>query len=134
MKIKKYYPGVKCIEVRWYHWIFLWTLPTNTIRDHEAGYRLDYKLIGTTWYLISSSSKETEEKLAKSEARIAKLRCALECYCQPKRDQSFEGWEKEWRYIKPMNDHDYEFYPNHDSALEAIRSDDEAGVENEKRK
>jgi len=59
---------------------------------------------------------------------IAELKQLRECkdeaievakfYAQTRRDTSFEGWEKEWKYIEAKHDYDYEYYPNHDSALE----------------
>lgn len=46
---------------------------------------------------------------------------ALKFYATPSRDQSFEGWQKEWRYVKIEKESDYEFYPNHNTAVEALR-------------
>jgi len=37
----------------------------------------------------------------------------LAFYAQGRRDESFEGWEKQWREIEVKNESDYEFYPNH---------------------
>ena len=37
----------------------------------------------------------------------------LKPYAFGKRDQSFDGWQKEWRHIEIENEFDYEHYPNH---------------------
>jgi len=37
----------------------------------------------------------------------------LEGYSAGRRDQSFEGWQMEWREVKIRHESDYEFYPNH---------------------
>jgi hypothetical protein len=52
---------------------------------------------------------------------IQKLETALKFYTQTRRDTSFIGWEKEWRHIEATHDSDYEYYPNHDVATEAIK-------------
>lgn len=51
---------------------------------------------------------------------IQRLKEGLEFYAQTRRDTSFPGWEKEWRYIEAKSDRDYEYYPNHDVALNTL--------------
>lgn len=60
--------------------------------------------------VVHASWREQAEKLAE----------ALKFYASTRRDTSFEGWEKEWRYIEAKHDSDYEYYPNHDVATEAL--------------
>lgn len=37
----------------------------------------------------------------------------LRSYAMARRDQSFDGWEYEWREIPIKHESDYEHYPNH---------------------
>ena len=60
------------------------------------------------------------EIIAKLQAALDEAVEALEFYIQPRR-KWYEGQDlSKWEYVEIKYDHDYEYYPNHDVALDAL--------------
>lgn len=72
-------------------------------------------------YFDAKFIAESRTAIPKLIEAVEVMREALEFYAQPRRDTSFEGWQKTWKPVEIKHDSDYEFYPNHDSALEALK-------------
>lgn len=80
-------------------------------------YLADAAYIHTIEY---SAYKKLEAKLQVANKKLEIAVSALKFYTQPRRDTSFDGWQSTYRFIEIKDESDYEFYPNHYSAIDAI--------------
>lgn len=85
----------------------------ETLHEYEES-RDDLKQM----YLLGRKDQNKDlESLREENARLVKaLESAisyLKHYASGRRDQSFDGWELEWREVEIKSESDYAYYPNH---------------------